>query len=103
MYNKHNALVAKVIPKDNLLVYDVRDGWEPLCNFLEVPVPDESYPNLNDSQTFKALYFGMMAFGLFYWAVYACAVVGVVYVAMYPEVGKQLLGYMRGWVRRIVD
>ncbi|AYU82064.1 hypothetical protein, conserved [Leishmania donovani] len=31
--------VKEVVPRDRLLVYRVRDGWQPLCDFLQVPVP----------------------------------------------------------------
>ena len=34
-------------PKDKLLVYNVKDGWEPLCKFLNLPIPDEEFPHKN--------------------------------------------------------
>jgi hypothetical protein len=40
------------VPADRLLVWDVTQGWEPLCDFLELPVPDQPFPNLNDSKEF---------------------------------------------------
>jgi hypothetical protein len=40
------------VPADRLLVWDVTQGWEPLCEFLELPVPDQPFPNLNDSREF---------------------------------------------------
>jgi hypothetical protein len=46
-FNKHNASVKEVIPADRLLVFDVQQGWEPLCKFLGVPVPDEPFPHEN--------------------------------------------------------
>jgi Sulfotransferase domain len=33
------------VPADRLLVYEVTHGWEPLCAFLGVPVPDEPFPS----------------------------------------------------------
>jgi Sulfotransferase domain len=33
-------------------VWSVGEGWEPLCEFLEMPVPDTPFPHLNDSQEF---------------------------------------------------
>jgi hypothetical protein len=33
-------------------VWSVGDGWEPLCEFLELPVPDTPFPHLNDSKVF---------------------------------------------------
>ena len=34
-------------PKERLLVYDLKEGWGPLCEFLEVPVPDKPFPHKN--------------------------------------------------------
>ena len=43
------------MPADQLLVYEVKQGWEPLCEFLEVPVPDDPMPHLNDATSFRAM------------------------------------------------
>jgi hypothetical protein len=40
------------VPADRLLVWDVTQGWEPLCEFLELPVPQDPFPNVNDSKEF---------------------------------------------------
>ncbi len=34
-------------------MYDVREGWAPLCRFLGLPVPEEPYPKINDSDTIE--------------------------------------------------
>ena len=47
-FEEWNANVIKSVPEDRLLVYDVREGWEPLCKFLGLPIPDEPFPRLND-------------------------------------------------------
>ena len=39
VFEKHNALVKATVPAERLLVFDVREGWQPLCDFLGVPVP----------------------------------------------------------------
>jgi hypothetical protein len=44
--------VTANVPADRLLVWEVKQGWEPLCEFLELPVPDGPFPNVNDSQEF---------------------------------------------------
>jgi Sulfotransferase domain len=46
-FKRHNAEVAATVPKDKLLVFEAAQGWEPLCAFLGVPVPSESYPRVN--------------------------------------------------------
>jgi len=48
---RYNAAV--MASTDNLLVWTVADGWEPLCEFLEVPVPDVPFPRVNDAETFS--------------------------------------------------
>ncbi|QFU89373.1 sulfotransferase family protein [Amycolatopsis sp. YIM 10] len=49
---RHNKEVEAAVPADRLLVYRVTDGWEPLCEFLGVPVPAEPFPRANDSADF---------------------------------------------------
>lgn len=48
----HNDAVKNTIPSDRLLVYQVKEGWEPLCAFLGVPAPDEPFPRTNDRAEF---------------------------------------------------
>lgn len=52
-FEAHTAAVERTIAPDRLLVFDVRQGWEPLCAFLGVPVPDEPFPHLNDGDEFE--------------------------------------------------
>ncbi len=54
-YEAHIDSVKQNVPDDRLLVYDVKDGWEPLCDFLNVPVPDQEYPYLNKKEDFNAM------------------------------------------------
>jgi hypothetical protein len=51
-FNAHNEEVKRVVPESQLLVWEVSDGWEPLCEFLGVPVPDQPLPHANDRATF---------------------------------------------------
>jgi hypothetical protein len=51
-YNEHNESVKKECPKDKLLVYNVEEGWEPLCAFLNKPIPAEPFPRVNDTKEF---------------------------------------------------
>jgi hypothetical protein len=52
-YERHNEEVKRTIPFDRLLVYEVSDGWEPLCEFLKVPVPDGPFPKVNTTDEFR--------------------------------------------------
>ncbi len=49
----HEADVVATVPPEQLLVFDVAEGWEPLCRFLEVPVPDEPFPRVNTTAEFR--------------------------------------------------
>ena len=49
-YREYNERVQTVIPKERLLVYNVKQGWEPLCMFLGCEVPQESFPWANRGQ-----------------------------------------------------
>ncbi|MEV7966086.1 sulfotransferase family protein [Sphaerisporangium sp. NPDC088356] len=51
-FERHNAEVRQVVPRERLLDYQVSRGWKPLCDFLGVPVPAESFPRLNDRAAF---------------------------------------------------
>ena len=53
VFNDHIAEVKRTVPEGKLLVYEVKEGWEPLCAFLNVPVPDKPFPRLNDSAAFN--------------------------------------------------
>ena len=48
----HNDEVREYVPADRLLVWQPADGWEPLCRFLDVPVPAAPLPRVNDSAMF---------------------------------------------------
>jgi hypothetical protein len=51
-FNAHNETVEAGVAPDRLLVFEVGDGWEPLCEFLGVDVPDVPFPSGNDSASF---------------------------------------------------
>jgi hypothetical protein len=55
VFNRHNEEVKRVVPKDQLLVFEVSQGWGPLCSFLGVPTPEgKPFPHLNDTAEFQA-------------------------------------------------
>jgi Sulfotransferase domain len=47
-----NEEVRRTVPPERLLVWDAHEGWEPLCRFLEVDVPSQPLPHVNDSKEF---------------------------------------------------
>ncbi|KAM4061063.1 P-loop containing nucleoside triphosphate hydrolase protein [Hirsutella rhossiliensis] len=48
VYNRHHCLLQEKVPPEQLLIYTMGDGWEPLCQFLGKPVPDASFPWVNE-------------------------------------------------------
>lgn len=46
-FQAHNEEVRDRCPRDRLHVWNIGDGWAPLCRVLDVPVPDEPFPHLN--------------------------------------------------------
>ncbi len=50
VFNDHIAEVKRVVPPERLLVYRVKDGWEPLCEFLDVPIPQTPFPHVNSKK-----------------------------------------------------
>ena len=55
VFNRHNEAVQRRVPKERLLVYEVKQGWGPLCEFLGVEVPDKPFPHLNDTADMRRL------------------------------------------------
>ncbi|MET9845929.1 sulfotransferase family protein [Streptomyces ossamyceticus] len=51
-FERHNEAVRAAVDPDRLLVYEVRQGWEPLCAFLGVDVPDKPFPRGNEAGVF---------------------------------------------------
>ena len=49
-FERRKQEVIAAIPAPRLLVYDAREGWEPLCAWLGVPVPDSSFPHANSRE-----------------------------------------------------
>ena len=55
IFKRHTQEVRDTIDPARLLVFDVKEGWAPLCRFLEVPIPDEPFPRLNDTAATQAI------------------------------------------------
>ena len=51
-YREHNERVQAVIPKEKLLIYNVKQGWKPLCEFLGCDVPELEFPRENVGLSF---------------------------------------------------
>jgi hypothetical protein len=54
VYEANIRSVKETVAPERLLVHEAADGWEPLCAFLGVPVPDQPYPSRNNADQFRA-------------------------------------------------
>jgi hypothetical protein len=56
VFKRHNEEVKEHVPADQLLVYEVKEGWEPLCDFLGIETPKgKPFPHLNDTDSFQRM------------------------------------------------
>ncbi len=75
VYAAHVEEVRRTVPAGRLLVHEPGQGWEPLCRFLDVPVPSgRPYPRLNERRTFRRLIVILQVAG---WAVPLAVIVAV--------------------------
>jgi hypothetical protein len=51
-FHRHTETVKSTVPADRLLLFDVKQGWEPLCRFLGAPVPAKEFPRTNNTKDF---------------------------------------------------
>ncbi|KAL2863981.1 sulfotransferase family protein [Aspergillus lucknowensis] len=56
VYEQHSATIKGLVEPDRLLVWRVQDGWEPLCRFLNKPIPAEAFPSGNSLDTTNRRY-----------------------------------------------
>lgn len=52
-YQQHIEDVKSALPAERLLIFSADQGWEPLCKFIGVPIPDGEFPNVNDRAAVK--------------------------------------------------
>jgi Sulfotransferase domain len=53
VFLRHIEAVKEGLPPERLLVYEIAEGWAPLCRFLERPVPDAPFPRVNATAEFR--------------------------------------------------
>ena len=80
-YDQRLQEIQEIVPKDQLLIYDVREGWEPLCKFLDKPVPNEPFPRINGRQGLKKLVYRLIIKGIIIQGIFGKSM-GYMFVAM---------------------
>lgn len=53
VYEAHNEAVVRELGPDRVLVYQVSEGWGPLCSFLDRAIPDDPFPRTNSAREFR--------------------------------------------------
>jgi hypothetical protein len=53
-FNAHSTRVRQTVPKERLLVWETREGWQPICRALGLPVPAEPFPRANTREEWRA-------------------------------------------------
>ncbi|EJU05214.1 hypothetical protein DACRYDRAFT_103708 [Dacryopinax primogenitus] len=66
-YEMHNEGIKRMVPKDKLLVFNVKEGWEPLCKFLGVDVPKRPFPRNNETKEMHRRFLIMRSTGVAAW------------------------------------
>lgn len=62
-FERRSEEIINSISTERLLIYQVSEGWDPLCEFLDVPVPDAEFPRINSRNETKELLAQVMAAG----------------------------------------
>lgn len=62
-FERRNDEIQRAVPADRLLVFEAREGWLPLCDFLGLPVPDTEFPRINQREETKRILDALMTGG----------------------------------------
>ncbi len=80
VFGRHNEAVRRRIPPERLLVFDVREGWTPLCDFLGVEAPERHFPRLNEAREMRRRLLGLVTLSAVLPALAALAGVATVFL-----------------------
>lgn len=89
VFEANNEEVRHRVPPERLLVLDVREGWEPLCEFLGVEAPDKSFPRLNEAVEMRRRLLGLVALSAATPVVAAVAVIVAVVFLLHWAAGSR--------------
>ena len=81
VHDQHNAKVIRENAKREILVFNVKQGWEPLCKFLGVEVPQRvPFPSVNDTNQLKRMIILRKTLGALFWACICVLIVTIAYI-----------------------
>jgi hypothetical protein len=78
-YERHNERIRAIVPKERLLEFRAKDGWVPLCRFLEKDVPEREFPHRNDAKAANQLLLNFLVYGVGVWVVVLASLWAVVW------------------------
>jgi Sulfotransferase domain len=52
-YKEYNEKIRTLATGKQFLEYNVKEGWAPLCKFLELEVPEIAFPRVNDTKAWQ--------------------------------------------------
>ena len=87
VFERHNAEVQRKVPPEKLLVYEVKEGWGPLSDFLGVEAPNQPFPRLNDTAEMRGRVRMLRAVSYAVPAILALLLVGGLYLLL-PRRGR---------------
>jgi len=105
-FNEWVEEVKRSVPADRLLIHSAKEGWPPLCEFLGLPVPDNSYPRVNDTAQIRAMVRKVWVMNciLFYCLpVTAAVAAGYLYRSELTPVVKTCQEVVLGWICSLTD
>jgi hypothetical protein len=83
LHAKHNQRVINENKEGEVLVFNVKEGWAPLCKFLGVNIPENiPFPNVNDTHEFKYRFKFEKAIGLSVWIAVGALFILSIYLTM---------------------
>jgi Sulfotransferase domain len=82
-YPRHYAYLERVIPKEKLHYFDIKSGWGPLCEILQLPIPDVDFPFENDAAVIQSAFTKSAYLGMGLWAAFFSGVTALTIGAVY--------------------
>ncbi|EJD38233.1 hypothetical protein AURDEDRAFT_116577 [Auricularia subglabra TFB-10046 SS5] len=95
IYEAHNELCKQVIPADQLLVFNVKEGWGPLCAFLGKEVPEGDFPYENEGKQMAAMFNSMNRFLVLQLIGYTAGIAGLTAVLAFKR--QNIAAFIRGF------
>lgn len=82
--------VKATVPKEKLLIFNVKEGWKPLCEFLDLPIPNQPFPRTNDTAAMQ----GNVFRGKFEAFIYILGIPIVTGLFFYHFFGQKLMKFL---------